>query len=95
DSNGDDGKSGIIAEDPLLKAAGISRQTYAATLSDQSELFTYSIRYNMYNAPLEMDRNVMLVDALDYRVAYQEAYVTDNAGKRLDDFKVSQKRLRM
>ncbi|WP_161948202.1 hypothetical protein, partial [Streptococcus suis] len=36
DTNGDDGKSGIIAEDPLLKAAGISRQTYAATLSDQS-----------------------------------------------------------
>ncbi|MFX3882756.1 isopeptide-forming domain-containing fimbrial protein, partial [Streptococcus suis] len=93
DTNGDDGKSGIIAEDPLLKAAGISRQTYAATLSDQSELFTYSIRYNMYNAPLEMDRNVMLVDALDYRVAYQEAYVTDNAGKRLDDFKVSTKEI--
>ncbi|HEL1630612.1 TPA: isopeptide-forming domain-containing fimbrial protein, partial [Streptococcus suis] len=93
DTNGDDGKSGIIAEDPLLKAAGISRQTYAATLSDQSELFTYSIRYNMYNAPLEMDRNVMLVDTLDYRINYQDAYVTDDMGNKLNDFKISTKEI--
>ncbi|HEL1567887.1 TPA: isopeptide-forming domain-containing fimbrial protein [Streptococcus suis] len=93
DTNGDDGKSGIIAEDPLLKAAGISRQTYAATLSGQSELFTYSIRYNMYNAPLEMDRNVMLVDTLDYRINYQDAYVTDDMGNKLNDFKISTKEI--
>ena len=93
DTNGDDGKSGIIAEDPLLKAAGISRQTYAATLSDQSEIFTYSIRYNMYNAPLEMDRNVMLVDTLDYRINYQDAYVTDDMGNKLSDFKISTKEI--
>ncbi|WP_162012053.1 isopeptide-forming domain-containing fimbrial protein, partial [Streptococcus sp. S784/96/1] len=91
DTNGDDGKTGNLAEDPLLKASepSISRPTYAATLSDQGEAFTYTVRYNMYNIPLEMDKNVMLVDKLDYRIDYQDAYVTDADGNKLNNFTIA------
>ncbi|WP_131542218.1 isopeptide-forming domain-containing fimbrial protein [Streptococcus sp. X16XC17] len=93
DTNGDDGKTGTIAEDPLLKSAdpSISRPTYAATLSDQGEAFTYKVRYNMYNGALAMNNNVMFVDALNYHVDYVDAHVEGESGKTLPDFKVSTK----
>ncbi|BDD41815.1 isopeptide-forming domain-containing fimbrial protein [Streptococcus ruminantium] len=96
DTNGDDGKTGYIKEDPLLLAGdpSISRPTYAATLSDQGESFTYKVRYDLYNLPLEMKQNVMLVDRLDYRISHQDAYVTDTQGKRLDEFKIFAKEVK-
>ncbi|MGV3094351.1 isopeptide-forming domain-containing fimbrial protein, partial [Streptococcus pluranimalium] len=96
DQNGDEGKGGFIAQDPLLVNATdpkktIKRSSYAATLTEEGERFTYSVDYNMYNVALEMERNVMFVDALDYRVKFIDAKVTDETGTVLPDFKVSTK----
>ncbi|WP_175282150.1 isopeptide-forming domain-containing fimbrial protein [Streptococcus parauberis] len=89
DKHGDDGKSGNLAQDPLLASSGIVRPSYAATLTDQSEKFTYSVNYNMYNVPLEMKQNVMFTDQLNYHLDYLGAYVTDDAGNKLTDFVTS------
>ncbi|MCM0723095.1 isopeptide-forming domain-containing fimbrial protein [Streptococcus iniae] len=89
DTNGDDGKSGNLAQDPLLASLGLNRPSYAASLSDQKEEFTYTIDYNMYNIPLEMKQNVMFTDQLNYHLQYVDAYVTDQAGNKLTNFTVS------
>ncbi|WP_447449517.1 isopeptide-forming domain-containing fimbrial protein, partial [Streptococcus gallinaceus] len=95
DKNGDEGKGGFIAQDPLLvnvdPSKTIKRSSYAATLTEEGETFTYAVDYNMYNVALEMKQNVMFVDALDYRVKYIDAKVTDEKGTVLPDFKVSTK----
>ncbi|MGV3110564.1 isopeptide-forming domain-containing fimbrial protein, partial [Streptococcus pluranimalium] len=96
DQNGDEGKGGFIAQDPLLVNEAepkktIKRSSYAATLTEEGERFTYSVDYNMYNVALEMERNVMFVDALDYRVKFIDAKVTDETGTVLPEFKVSTK----
>ncbi|WNZ89849.1 isopeptide-forming domain-containing fimbrial protein [Streptococcus iniae] len=89
DTNGDDGKSGNLAQDPLLASLGLNRPSYATSLSDQKEEFTYTIDYNMYNIPLEMKQNVMFTDQLNYHLQYVDAYVTDQAGNKLTNFTVS------
>lgn len=89
DKHGDDGTSGNLAQDPLLASSGIVRPSYAATLTNQSEKFTYSVNYNMYNVPLEMKQNVMFTDQLNYHLDYLGSYVTDDAGNKLTDFVVS------
>ncbi|NQM09821.1 isopeptide-forming domain-containing fimbrial protein [Streptococcus suis] len=71
-------------DDPIIA----KKKSYAANLTTDNETFTYKILYRMNNAPLEFDKNAMLVDRLDYRIAYKNAYVTDENGKRLDGFVV-------
>ncbi|MGT2830062.1 isopeptide-forming domain-containing fimbrial protein, partial [Streptococcus hillyeri] len=83
-------------QDPLLvdatnPAKTIKRPSYAASLTTEGEAFTYSVDYNMYNVALEMKKNVMFVDALDYRVKFISAKVTDDQGKELPGFTVSTK----
>ncbi|WP_394405902.1 isopeptide-forming domain-containing fimbrial protein, partial [Streptococcus sp. 20-1249] len=91
DTKGDDGITGNLANDPLLEGTGISRKSYVATLGSATENFTYTVDYNMYNAALEMKKNVMFADQLNYHLDYVNAYVTDKDGKRLPDFTVSTK----
>ncbi|MDG3132642.1 isopeptide-forming domain-containing fimbrial protein [Streptococcus suis] len=64
------------------------KQSYAANLSTFSEGFTYQVLYRMNNAPLSFESNPMLIDKLDYRLEYVNAYVTDKDGQRLDNFKI-------
>lgn len=74
-------------DDPIIK----NKQSYAANLTTDNESFTYKILYRMNNAPLEFNKNAMLVDRLDYRVEYKNAYVTDVNGDRLNKFTVHTK----
>ncbi|MGM2755153.1 hypothetical protein ACS2QP_27820, partial [Bacillus cereus group sp. Bce019] len=73
-----DGGTGFLAQDPLLLEENtgnrtIERPSYVASLGDSSEEFTYTVTYKMFNAPLEMEKNVMFVDTLDYRLQYINA----------------------
>ncbi|MGV3328413.1 isopeptide-forming domain-containing fimbrial protein [Streptococcus suis] len=61
---------------------GAIRPSYAANLTESSEDFKYAISYRMNNLPLSVAKNLMLVDALDYRLEYKNAYVTDATGVR-------------
>ncbi|HEM5493775.1 TPA: isopeptide-forming domain-containing fimbrial protein, partial [Streptococcus suis] len=76
-----------IVDDPIIA----KKKSYAANLTTDNETFTYKILYRMNNAPLEFDKNAMLVDRLDYRIAYKNAYVTDVDGNRLDKFTIKTK----
>ncbi|NQI10237.1 isopeptide-forming domain-containing fimbrial protein [Streptococcus suis] len=74
-------------DDPIIA----KKKSYAANLTTDNETFTYKILYRMNNAPLEFDKNAMLVDRLDYRIAYKNAYVTDVDGNRIDKFTIKTK----
>ncbi|WP_079254928.1 isopeptide-forming domain-containing fimbrial protein [Streptococcus suis] len=76
-----------IVDDPIIA----KKKSYAANLTTDNETFTYKILYRMNNAPLEFDKNAMLVDRLDYRIAYKNAYVTDVDGNRIDKFTIKTK----
>ncbi|MBY5035021.1 isopeptide-forming domain-containing fimbrial protein, partial [Streptococcus gallolyticus] len=95
DKNGDNGTSGVIAQDPLLineedPSKTIKRPSYAASLTTESENFTYTVDYSMYNIPLEMKQNVMLTDQLNYHVQFINARVIDTStGQEATGFQVS------
>ncbi|NQK10633.1 isopeptide-forming domain-containing fimbrial protein [Streptococcus suis] len=74
-------------DDPIIA----KKKSYAANLTTDNETFTYKILYRMNNVPLEFDKNAMLVDRLDYRIAYKNAYVTDVDGNRIDKFTIKTK----
>ncbi|HEL2326582.1 TPA: isopeptide-forming domain-containing fimbrial protein [Streptococcus suis] len=74
-------------DDPIIA----KKKSYAANLTTDNETFTYKILYRMNNAPLEFDKNAMLVDRLDYRIAYKNAYVTDVDGNLIDKFTIKTK----
>ncbi|WP_105264275.1 isopeptide-forming domain-containing fimbrial protein [Streptococcus suis] len=61
---------------------GAIRPSYAANLTEASENFSYDLTYRMNNLPLNVKKNFMLVDELDYRLEYKSAYVTDTSGAR-------------
>ncbi|WP_161948338.1 isopeptide-forming domain-containing fimbrial protein, partial [Streptococcus suis] len=71
-------------DDPVVKG----KKSYAANLSTFSEGFTYQVLYRMNNAPLNFEANPMLIDKLDYRLEYVEAYVTGQDGQRLNNFNI-------
>ncbi|HEM3495127.1 TPA: isopeptide-forming domain-containing fimbrial protein, partial [Streptococcus suis] len=71
-------------DDPVVKG----KKSYAANLSTFSEGFTYQVLYRMNNAPLNFEANPMLIDKLDYRLEYVDAYVTGQDGQRLNNFKI-------
>ncbi len=71
-------------DDPVVKG----KKSYAANLSTFSEGFTYQVLYRMNNAPLNFEANPMLIDKLDYRLEYVDAYVTGQDGQRLNNFNI-------
>ncbi|MCO8223367.1 isopeptide-forming domain-containing fimbrial protein, partial [Streptococcus suis] len=71
-------------DDPVVKG----KKSYAANLSTFSEDFTYQVLYRMNNAPLNFEANPMLIDKLDYRLEYVDAYVTGQDGQRLNNFNI-------
>ncbi|MCR4257843.1 isopeptide-forming domain-containing fimbrial protein [Streptococcus uberis] len=77
DKNGDDGKSGVIAQDELLP----SRSSYAASLTSESEQFTYTMNYKMFNSPLEFKDNVKLLDKIDPRFDVKSVEVYEGTQK--------------
>lgn len=77
DKNGDDGKSGVIAKDELLP----SRSSYAASLTSESEQFTYTMNYKMFNSPLEFKDNVKLLDKIDPRFDVKSVEVYEGTQK--------------
>ncbi|GAB6691538.1 isopeptide-forming domain-containing fimbrial protein [Streptococcus uberis] len=77
DKNGDDGKSGVIAQDELLP----SRSSYAASLTSESEQFTYNMNYKMFNSPLEFKDNVKLLDKIDPRFDVKSVEVYEGTQK--------------
>ena len=71
-------------EDPILT----KRTAYAANLNTVHENFEYTVEYRMNNIPLNMKKNAMLVDPLNYRFDFLEAYVTDESGAKRPDFNI-------
>ena len=71
-------------EDPILT----KRTAYAANLNTVHENFEYTVEYRMNNIPLNMKKNAMLVDPLNYRFDFLEAYVTDESGAKHPDFNI-------
>ena len=71
-------------EDPILT----KRTAYAANLNTVHENFEYTVEYRMNNIPLNMKKNAMLIDPLNYRFDFLEAYVTDESGAKRPDFNI-------
>ena len=71
-------------EDPILT----KRTAYAANLNTVHENFEYTVEYRMNNIPLNMKKNAILVDPLNYRFDFLEAYVTDESGAKRPDFNI-------
>ena len=71
-------------EDPILT----KRTAYAANLNTVHENFEYTVEYRMNNIPLNMKKNAMLVDPLNYRFDFLEAYVTDESAAKRPDFNI-------
>ena len=71
-------------EDPILT----KRTAYAANLNTVHENFEYTVEYRMNNSPLNMKKNAILVDPLNYRFDFLEAYVTDESGAKRPDFNI-------
>ncbi|MGX7112455.1 hypothetical protein ACWOBT_06465, partial [Gemella cuniculi] len=72
-------------QDPILP----KRQSYAANLGEVQEEFSYKVDYRMNNIPLNMEKNAMLVDPINYRLEVLDAYVTDTlTGEKLTNFEI-------
>ncbi|MGX7111885.1 cell surface protein, partial [Gemella cuniculi] len=83
DKNKDNDQGSI--KDPILT----KRDSYAANLDNVQEEFSYKVDYRMNNIPLNMEKNAMLVDPVNYRLEVLDAYVTDTlTGEKLTNFEI-------
>ena len=75
----------VDIDDPVLEG----KKSYGAVLDDVREEFDYTVDYRMNHIPLNIEKNAMFVDPIDYRLDVVDAYVTETGStQRLTDFTI-------